>query len=66
MSAAIRTELPQLFSSNIAATTRILYGGPVKANNAFELLQQEDVDSTSLSGASLDAAELDSIVTAAT
>lgn len=41
----------------LAATTRILYGGSVKAANAKELFAQEDIDGGLVGGASLDAAE---------
>lgn len=43
--------------SKLAATTRILYGGSVKAANAKELFAQEDIDGGLVGGASLDAAE---------
>lgn len=41
----------------LAATTRILYGGSVKAANAAELFAQEDIDGGLVGGASLDATE---------
>ena len=41
----------------IAATTRILYGGSVKAESAAELFAQPDIDGGLVGGASLDAAE---------
>lgn len=40
----------------LAATTRILYGGSVKADNAAGLLGQPDIDGALVGGASLDAA----------
>ena len=43
--------------SELAAVTRILYGGSVKAANAAELFAQADIDGGLIGGASLDAAE---------
>lgn len=56
MHAYIRSLLAQK-DPELAAATRILYGGSVKANNAKELFAQEDVDGGLVGGASLDAAE---------
>ena len=44
-----------LFSSNLAHTTRILYGGSVKPENAKDLMSIKDVDGALVGGASLDA-----------
>ena len=44
---------------------RILYGGSVNAENAAELLAQEDIDGALVGGASLDAASFAQIITAA-
>jgi triosephosphate isomerase len=52
-------------SPALAAQTRILYGGSVKADNAALLLAQEDVDGALVGGASLDAAGFGRIVGAA-
>lgn len=41
----------------LAASTRILYGGSVKAANAAELFAKPDIDGGLVGGASLDAAE---------
>ena len=43
--------------AKIAAATRILYGGSVKASNAAELFAQPDVDGGLIGGASLNAEE---------
>ncbi|MBK8254285.1 MAG: triose-phosphate isomerase [Polyangiaceae bacterium] len=43
-------------SDELADTTRILYGGSVKADNAAGLLGQTDIDGALVGGASLDAA----------
>lgn len=62
MCAAIRTELEKLFDGAVAAKTRLLYGGSVKANNAAAILKERDVDGLLVGGASLDAAEFANIV----
>jgi triosephosphate isomerase (TIM) len=49
----------------IAAGTRILYGGSVKAANAAEIFAQRDVDGGLIGGASLDAAQFIQICQAA-
>jgi len=48
-----------------ADATLILYGGSVKADNAAELLAQEDIDGALVGGASLDAAGFVAIARAA-
>jgi len=53
---AIRSEL-----GSLGASTRILYGGSVKATNAEELLAQEDIDGALVGGASLNADEFNAI-----
>jgi triosephosphate isomerase len=63
--AHIRTALKQLFGDAVAQTTRIQYGGSVKASNATELLRQPDVDGALVGGASLDAAGFAAICAAA-
>ena len=62
MCAAIRAELTELFSADVAAKVRLLYGGSVKANNAAAILQERDVDGVLVGGASLDPAEFANIV----
>jgi triosephosphate isomerase len=49
----------------LAAVTRILYGGSVKADNAEGLLGQDDIDGALVGGASLDAAGFAKIAEAA-
>jgi triosephosphate isomerase len=51
---AIRDELVQLSSSEIAAGVRVLYGGSVNAKNVGEIVGQADVDGALVGGASLD------------
>ncbi|MEZ4443455.1 MAG: triose-phosphate isomerase [Polyangiaceae bacterium] len=50
--AAIRAQLAES-SDELAQSTRILYGGSVKANNAEGLLSQEDIDGALVGGDSL-------------
>lgn len=56
MHAYIRSLLAQK-DAQVAARTRILYGGSVKADNAQALFAQKDIDGGLVGGASLDAAE---------
>ena len=62
MCAAIREELARIFGAEAAASTRLLYGGSVKAGNAAAILAEADVDGVLVGGASLDPAEFASIV----
>ena len=62
--AAIRSRLGRMYSREVAAAVRILYGGSVKGTNAAELLAQPDVDGALVGGASLDAVEFAAICTA--
>ena len=62
MCAAIRAELESLFGADVAARTRLLYGGSVKASNAAAILKERDVDGVLVGGASLDPAEFANIV----
>jgi triosephosphate isomerase (TIM) len=52
-------------SRDAAETTRVLYGGSVKPDNAGELLEQPDVDGALVGGASLDPDGFARIVAAA-
>jgi triosephosphate isomerase len=63
--AAIRGKLVQLYSPEVAAAVRILYGGSVKSTNAAEIVGQADVDGALVGGASLDASEFAGICVAA-
>lgn len=62
MCAAIRAEIADLYDESVAAKTRLLYGGSVKAANAASILKQRDVDGVLVGGASLDVAEFANIV----
>lgn len=63
--AAIRARVAELYSPELAARVRILYGGSVKAGNAAEILAQPDVDGALVGGASLDPVEFTAICVAA-
>ncbi len=52
---AIRKELAEIASVDVAASVRVLYGGSVNAKNIGELIAQEDIDGALVGGASLDA-----------
>ena len=54
---AIRKEYANISSSEIADTTRILYGGSVKSSNIVEIMRQPNVDGALVGGASLDPEE---------
>ena len=51
---AIRAELAELASVDVAASVRVLYGGSVNEKNVGELVGQDDVDGALVGGASLD------------
>ncbi|WP_018600241.1 MULTISPECIES: triose-phosphate isomerase [unclassified Mycobacterium] len=51
---AIRDELGNLSSPELAADIRVLYGGSVNAKNAGEIVAQPDIDGALVGGASLD------------
>ena len=60
--AAIREEIENIGSPEIAAAMRILYGGSVKPSNIAEIMQMADIDGALIGGASLDPEELAKIV----
>ncbi len=53
MHCAIRQTLTTLYGSQIAESTRLLYGGSVKPDNVDELMSQPDIDGALVGGASL-------------
>lgn len=65
MHAVIREMLNKFSSSEVAARTRILYGGSMKPDNADELLSKPDVDGGLIGGASLKADSFIEILTSA-
>ncbi len=60
--AFIRGLLAKLFDKDVAAATRILYGGSVKPDNMAELMKKEDIDGGLVGGASLEADSFSKIV----
>ena len=58
---AIRRRVGELYSADIAARTRVLYGGSVKAGNIAAIMAQPDVDGALVGGASIDADEFAAI-----
>ena len=60
--AAIRGEIEEIGSPEIAEGMRILYGGSVKSANIAEIMKKPDVDGALIGGASLDPEELAKIV----
>jgi triosephosphate isomerase (TIM) len=61
----IRDELSRVLGAEVAAQTRIQYGGSVSPDNAAELLGQPEVDGALVGGASLKADSFAAIVKAA-
>ena len=53
--AFVRTLLGDQFGAEVAAATRIQYGGSVKPGNSAELMAQTDIDGALVGGASLEA-----------
>jgi triosephosphate isomerase len=62
----IRAQIAESLSPAIAASTRILYGGSVKPDNAASLCCLEDIDGALVGGASLDPKSFAEIITNAT
>ena len=59
---AIRARLAELYSPELAAGVRVLYGGSVKGSNTAGIMAMEDVDGALVGGASLDAADFAAVV----
>ena len=62
MSSYIRKVLSDIFTKENADNMIIQYGGSVKASNAYEILNQSDIDGALVGGASLKADEFIKIV----
>jgi triosephosphate isomerase len=62
----IRSEIARVAGSDIAASTRILYGGSVKPDNAYPLCCLDDIDGALVGGASLDPVSFAEVVANAT
>lgn len=60
--AALRALLAEVLGDEVAAATRILYGGSVKAANIAGFMRETDVDGALIGGASLQLEEFASIV----
>ncbi|MEP6696522.1 MAG: triose-phosphate isomerase [Pseudonocardiales bacterium] len=58
---ALRHRLAELYTRELAAGVRILYGGSVKAANVAGIMAEPDVDGALVGGASLDADEFAAI-----
>ncbi len=65
LSEYIRPALISLFGKDVAAGTRILYGGSVTGSNAAEFFGQPDIDGALVGGASLKPVDFVKIVQAA-
>lgn len=61
VAAALRAVLVEVLGEDVAAKTRILYGGSVKANNIAGFMREPNVDGALVGGASLDINEFASI-----
>lgn len=59
---AIRHEIVEIASAEVADGARILYGGSVKSSNVAEIMAKTDVDGALVGGASLDPEEFAKIV----
>ncbi len=62
MGEAIRQAIADLYDTETAARTRVLYGGSVKADNVAAIMQERDIDGVLVGGASLDDEEFANIV----
>lgn len=60
--AFIRGLLAKLFNAEVAASTRIQYGGSVKPDNVAELMGMPDIDGALVGGASLKADSFEKLV----
>jgi triosephosphate isomerase len=58
---AIRAEIAELHSPEVAEQVRVLYGGSVKADNVAAIMSQPDVDGCLVGGASLVVEEFSAI-----
>jgi triosephosphate isomerase (TIM) len=65
VSGVIRPALAELLGESAAQSIRVLYGGSVKADNAWEFFTQPDIDGALVGGASLKVVEFTGIVKAA-
>jgi triosephosphate isomerase (TIM) len=61
VAAALRAVIAELLGADVAAKTRILYGGSVKSSNIAGFMREPNVDGALVGGASLDIDEFASI-----
>ena len=61
VAAKLRETLVELLGEDVAAVTRVLYGGSVKAANIASFMRESNVDGALVGGASLDLDEFASI-----
>lgn len=61
----VRNLLAEIYDSQLAEETRILYGGSVKPDNSADLMRQQDIDGLLVGGASLDPDDFLAIVRSA-
>ena len=61
VAAALRAVLVELLGADVAAATRILYGGSVKSGNIAGFMREPNVDGALVGGASLDVTEFAAI-----
>ncbi|WIB62264.1 triose-phosphate isomerase [Curtobacterium sp. MCBD17_040] len=59
--AALRRAIATAWGDDIAASTRVLYGGSVKSGNIAGFMREPDIDGALVGGASLDVAEFAAI-----
>ncbi|MCX7521631.1 triose-phosphate isomerase [Microbacterium sp. STN6] len=62
VAAQLRATIADVLGEDVAAKTRILYGGSVKAANIASFMREPNVDGALVGGASLDVTEFASIV----
>ncbi|ODA90521.1 triose-phosphate isomerase [Leifsonia xyli subsp. xyli] len=62
VAAALRAVIAEALGDEVAAKTRILYGGSVKSGNIAGFMRETNVDGALVGGASLDVAEFAAII----
>lgn len=62
MGAALRQEIADLYDAETSDSTRVLYGGSVKADNVATIMRERDIDGVLVGGASLDDEDFANIV----
>lgn len=61
VASALRSVVDEALGADVAAATRILYGGSVKSGNIAGFMRQSDIDGALVGGASLDVTEFSAI-----